>query len=191
MKFEVFNKELNYIKNERILESAKRLLEILPDYFYHVEASSTGKYHPEFTIGECGLVRHTKAAVRIAFELLSNKTFGDFYTDDEKDLIILSLLIHDGLKLGTEKNKYTKFEHPLLIKEFIIKNSEILQLDKKELTLVCSMVSTHMGQWNTNDYSSITLPLPTSKYERFVHMCDFLASRKFLNIKFSDNEIED
>ena len=29
------------------------------------------------------------------------------------------------------------------------------------------------------------------KYQRFVHMCDFLSSRKFLDIKFENNDIED
>lgn len=64
-----FNKEISYIKNERIRNSLITILDLLPDYFYHIPASSTGKYHPEFTLGDKGLVRHTKAAVRIAYEL--------------------------------------------------------------------------------------------------------------------------
>ena len=46
-----------------------------------------------------------------------------------------------------------------------------------------------MGEWNTNQYSSVILPLPKDKYQRFVHMCDFLSSRKFLDIKFENNDI--
>ena len=38
---------------------------------------------------------------------------------------------------------------------------------------------------------SAVLPKPINKYQRFVHMCDFLASRKFLNTKFNNNDIID
>ena len=48
------------------------LIELLPNYFFEVPASSTGKYHPEFALGDGGLIRHTKVAVRIAYELLNN-----------------------------------------------------------------------------------------------------------------------
>ena len=47
--YEVFNKELGYIKDERIRNSLKTMLNLLPEYFYQIPASSTGKYHPEFT----------------------------------------------------------------------------------------------------------------------------------------------
>ena len=46
MKSDIFNKELGYIKNEKYRENAKIYLNLLPDYFYEVPASSTGKYHP-------------------------------------------------------------------------------------------------------------------------------------------------
>ena len=87
MKQEKFMQEINYIKNEKYRENAKILIEGLPDYFFSVPASSTGKYHPKFSSGDGGLVRHTKAAVRIAYELL-NSMIGDVFKSDEKDLII-------------------------------------------------------------------------------------------------------
>ena len=49
MKHEVFRRELDYIKDERIRTSCETILDMLPDYFYEVPASSTGKYHPEFS----------------------------------------------------------------------------------------------------------------------------------------------
>ena len=106
-KFKNFERELEYIKNEKYKESAKRLLNLLPDYFYEIPASSTGKYHPEFALGEGGLVRHTKVAVKMAYELLNLESVGAYFTDDEKDLIMISLMIHDGLKSGIEHEKYT------------------------------------------------------------------------------------
>ena len=44
-----------------------------------------------------------------------------------------------------------------------------------------------MGQFNTNSYSTVVLPVPNNKNQRFVHMCDYLASRKFLDVKFDEN----
>ena len=49
-----------------------------------------------------------------------------------------------------------------------------------------------MGRFNTSDYSDVILPLPNTAEQKFVHMCDFLASRKVINIKFDkDNNIID
>ena len=104
----------------------------LPDYFFEIPASSTGKYHPVYASSEHGLVKHTKVAVRIAYELLSNPGLNNF-TSREKDLIILSLVLHDGLKSGTIKEKYTRVDHPLLVCEFIKENSKLQQrIDKAQ-----------------------------------------------------------
>ena len=91
---DVFNIELKYIKNKKYRDNLEIMLNLLPQYFFKVAASSTGKYHPSFSLGEGGLVRHTKTAVNFAISLF------DIYKLDEstKDLIIISLLIHDGLK---------------------------------------------------------------------------------------------
>ena len=56
---------------------------MLPDYFFSVSASSTGKYHPSFSLGNGGLLRHTKVVVKIAYELLA---IDDRFTDNDKDL---------------------------------------------------------------------------------------------------------
>ncbi len=191
MKSDVFKKELDYINSNNIREDVTKLLNLLPDYFYDIPASSTGKYHPDYALGKGGLARHTKAAVRIAFELLQNNAIGDIFTSKEKDLILFSILLHDGLKSGLTKDEYTVFEHSLLMVDFINKNSSILTLTKEDIDLVTSMISSHMGQWNTNKYSTIVLPLPTNKYQKFVHMCDYLASRKFIEVKFENNDIID
>ncbi len=186
MKSDIFKKEISYINDKKYQVLAKEILELLPDYFYEVPASSTGKYHPEYTTGTGGLVRHTKSAVKIAHELMGNKSING-YNNREKDLTIISLLIHDGLKSGLEKSEYTKFEHPLLIGKYIEDNKQALELDEEDLQMIKEMTSSHMGEWNTNQYSNITLPLPVTKFQRFVHMCDYLASRKFLNVNFDLN----
>ena len=186
-KKEVFKKELSYIKDEKIRNSCITMIEALPDYFFKVEASSTGKYHPEYALGNGGLIRHTKAAVRIAYELLSDPCIGDKYTSKEKDLMIMGLILHDGLKKGLNEEKYTRFDHPILISEYIMDMEERLDLEMEEIEFVCDVVKTHMGPW-TKDYNGVeALERPKTKYQNFVHMCDYLASRKCLLLPFDNN----
>ena len=87
-KIEYFNKEYNYIKDENNIEDVKVLIDLLPDYFFEIPASSTGKYHPKFASTRYGLLKHTKVAVRIAHELLENESIGYKFSDKEKDLIM-------------------------------------------------------------------------------------------------------
>ena len=185
---EYFKNELNYIKDERIKDSLKIMINKLPDYFLEVPASSTGKYHPDFSLGKGGLLRHTKAAVRIAIELFNDSALNNF-NQNEKDLIIFSLTLHDGLKSGKTKSEYTLFEHPILMSNYIKECQDELELSKEEIEFVCRCIETHMGPWTKNYKGEEVLTAPKDKYQRFVHMCDYLASRKFLDIKFDNNEI--
>lgn len=188
-KNEIFNKEYTYIKNPKYQKNIKILVDLLPDYFFKVAASSTGKYHPSFALGEGGLVRHTKVAVYMAHELLNDESIGDVFTEDEKDLMIMALIVHDGLKHGKEKSEYVVFDHPLQVSLFIKENKDKLSLTEGEITFLTSAIESHMGPWTTNKYSPITLPAPHNRYQKFVHMCDYLASRKVLNVKFEGNDI--
>ena len=188
-KAETFKKELTYIKNNKYKEEAKKLIELLPDYFFEIPASSTGKYHPNFAQGEGGLVRHTKVAVRMCYELANNNTIGYSFTQDEKDLMIIALIMHDGLKSGLPKEKYTRVDHPLLAANLIRDNKDKLNLTKGEIEFIAQAIETHMGEWNKDFNGNEVLPLPKNKYQRFVHMCDFLAAKKFIEVPFENNEI--
>ena len=191
-KIEYFKKEINYIKDKDLKKDLKILINLLPDYFFEVPASSTGKYHPKFALGKGGLVRHTKVAVRLAYELLNNNTIGCKFTERDKDLILIALTLHDGLKSGLEHDKYTKFDHPLLISKYIMENKDKLSMDIDDIRKLCSMIESHMGEWTYDSYrKKEVLPKPRTAEQRFVHMCDFLASRKFLNVDFKENNIKD
>lgn len=187
-KTDILSEEINYIKNDRIKRSAEVLINQIPDYFFHVPASSTGKYHPSFSNGEGGLLRHTKVATAIANEILSLEYTDSLFTSDEKDLMLLGIIIHDSQKLGNPMEKYTRFDHPLLAASFIEENKEQTDLTDEEIEFLKKVISSHMGQWNTNRYSDIELPKPKDKYEFFVHVCDYLSSKKFLDVKFEDDD---
>lgn len=186
---DVFKLELSYIKNAHFRENAEILLGILPNYFFEIPASSTGKYHPSFSLGNGGLVRHTKVAIRIAHDILEDESIGYVFTEDEKDMILLALLLHDGVKEGIPQGKYTIFDHPIIVSNLIREHQKETTLTEEELRLITEMIESHMGPWNTNQYSNVVLPKPKNKYQKFVHMCDFLSSRKYLDVKFEQDNI--
>ena len=190
-KVECFKDEIKYIKNKDYVEDFKTLIDLIPDYFFEVPASSTGKYHPKFSLGDGGLLRHTKAAVRIAYELLNDPCIGDKYKDNEKDLMLIALTMHDSVKSGIPKEQYTRFDHPLLASKMIQENKDKLKhMKESDIKLICRVIESHMGPWNQHPYTKEeVLPVPKDKYENFVHMCDYLASRKFLEVTFEDNKI--
>lgn len=183
-RLEIFQTELDYIKNPNIKEFTEKALNKLPEYFFHVPASSTGRYHPSYALGDGGLVRHTQAAVRIAVELFRVDMFK--YSEDEKDMIISSLILHDGCKSGLGDSKYTVTEHPLVVAKFIKEDNELKEiLEKDTLKTILGCIVTHMGFW-TKDFKTKkdVLPRPQTKMQNFVHWCDYLASRKCLEFNF-------
>ena len=186
-KIKYFDKEISYIKDEDKREDIKTLINLLPDYFFLIPASSSLKYHPKFALTNSGLVKHTKVAVRIAYDLFET---ANNFTDDDKDLIIMALVMHDGLKKGMKEENYTRFDHPLLVSKMIMEHANDLEMDIDDVRKMCMLIESHMGKWNTNKYSKVELPVPTSEIQRYVHRCDYLASRNYLNIKFTKLDIE-
>ena len=180
---------LETFENEDIKEFAIVLLDNLPEYIWHVGASSTGKYHPAYSLGEAGLMRHQIAVVRFLNFFLELEQYGSKLTSRERDLIRLSGLVHDGRKSGSqddyERSKYTKFNHPILMAD-VVSSFDGKYLTSEEIELVSDVISRHMGQWNVDKKSDIELPKPNSKFARMVHVADYLASRKCLTMDFSD-----
>jgi len=144
----IFEWELSKIKNPNIKEFTIKSIEQAPEYFWSVAASSSGRYHPKTSLGEGGLIRHTKSETRIGIELLSLEMF-NHYTDDEKDIIVSALLLHDSYKHGINGSKATITEHPLVAVEQIKSNKEICSLiDDDILNKLLDGIASHMGSWN-------------------------------------------
>lgn len=172
----MFIDELALIKDDEIRATTARLLDGAPEYFWHVAASSSGKYHPAYALGEGGLVRHVKAAVKFANHLF---VISDF-TEAEQDYIVAALLLHDVLKHGTNGDEgRTVFEHPVLASEYIRANTT-----GEYAEVVSDLVLTHMGQWTTSKSSEVVLQAPKTRLQKFVHECDYLASRKDIEVLF-------
>lgn len=180
-RLDIFKIELSYILNPKIKEFTEKALNSLPEYFFSIPASSTGKYHSPVCLGEGGLVRHTKMNVRFAIELL-NLEMMNKYTNDEKDIIISALILHDGIKHGEDYSKYSVTNHPLIMSKNIKNNQELHTiLDEEILNKIIGCIETHMGEFN-KDYKTKKeiLPKPHGKLQNLVHICDILGSRRYI-----------
>lgn len=178
---------LDTFENEDIKEFAIVLLEDLPDYIWQVGASSTGKYHPAYSLGEMGLMRHQIAVVRFINFFLELEQYQNEFTSRERDLMRLTGLIHDGRKSGSQedydKSKFTKFNHPILMAD-VVRNFDGQYLNHDELEMIAEAISKHMGQWNKDKKSPVVLPKPNDNFSKLVHLADYLASRKSLTMEF-------
>lgn len=182
---------LETIVHDDIREFAKIVLEGLPNYIWEVPASSTGKYHPAYSLGMGGLMRHQVAVVRFLNYFFELEQYNTRLTTREMDLMRVAGLVHDGRKSGEqsdyERSKYTTFDHPIQMAN-AIRSFDGQYLNHDEIEFIANCISSHMGQWNTDRKSSATLPKPTSKYQYFIHLADYLASRKDLTMAFDNVE---
>ena len=182
-----FEEELQMIKNEEVRNLVVEVLKRVNDEFYHAAASSTGKYHPEYALGDGGLYRHTRAAVKIANDILSLEWFNKEFTDDDKDIILAAIILHDTCKSGKNwDSKYTMHTHPIQAAELIREVTNGTEYQGTGVQ-IARLVSSHMGQWcnpgKWNKYDDRTvLPKPEELDEFIVHLCDYLASRKYLEV---------
>lgn len=180
---------LDTFENEDIKDFVIVLLEDLPDYIWSVGASSTGKYHPAYSLGEMGLMRHQVAVVRFINFFFELEQYQNEFTSRERDLVRLAGLVHDGRKSGGRddynKSKYTKFNHPILMAD-VVRSFEGQYLNHDEIEIIANMISKHMGQWSTDKKSSVVLPKPDDKFSKMVHLADYLASRKSLTMEFEN-----
>lgn len=186
-RYDYFVKEFTYVQDERLRDTFKQLIELVPAYFFEIPASSSGRYHPKFALGRGGLIRHTKAAVRIAVELFRDPIFSCQFTSNERDLIIIALVLHDSFKLGLPKEAHTRFDHPLIAADFLDEVKDQLQFTDAEIQFLQALIRSHMGPWNEDREGNEVLPVPCTEAEKFVHLCDYLASKKFMNVSFDIN----
>ena len=148
---------------------------------------------PAYTLGEDGLIKHTKAAVKIAKDLLSLEQNSHLPKDEIIAALILhELILHDG-------SNYMVAEHPLYAVDFIEQKFEDFEFEvdcgdldelREQVTniqrLNCSLI---LNEWSNSEASKmmrvnimtlIRSHKPQEEDEKFVRICDYLASRKYL-----------
>lgn len=189
-KSKIFDSLLDTFENEDIKNYAKECIETIPDYFWNVGASSTGKYHPQYALGDLGLARHTCALVRFLNHMLNIDCYKSDFTSRERDLLRVAGIMHDSRKSGNDedyaKSSFTKFTHPVMAADEV--RTIIGFIPEEEIEFVASAIESHMGQWNTDRRSKEVLPLPENKYQKILHLADYLASRKDIDVNFDGYE---
>lgn len=192
MKVEHFKRELNLIVDENLRAAVHDYLndvDYVHDYFWTDGASSSGKYHPAFAQGVGGLVRHTKAVVMFAEELLRISSYA-YMREEYKDYVIAACIIHDTVKYGFG-NEINKSEYANHAENAAIAFEEYCSnyTTYKPHYLLLQAVRSHMGQWSTNKEDR-----PFTSVDRCVHMADYMASRNFIDIPSISkewNEVEE
>ena len=168
----MFANELADIKDKDLKILAEELITNADDYFFTVAASTSGKYHPQFDLGNGGLARHTRCVVFFA-ECLATSSM---YSEHDKDLLIVSALAHDIKKLGNDGSAHTVGNHPELAAKYVKEIAE--KIDSKvpavDIETIAGMVHSHMGQWGQRD----RMPLPKTTLEITLQNADYIASRK-------------
>lgn len=184
--------------NAVLCKFAQDLIEEVPSYFWSVGASSTGKYHPEFSQGDGGLARHSLMTYRWLKNMIITNPAD---IDDFAPSMIVAALFHDCCKRGNQndQSEHTVHEHPILAAKFILdkaekfvkENKDFIELTsededsfKKEIGMIVLCVESHMGKWNTSKHSTIELPKPTNPIQYMVHLADYIASKKYTSFDY-------
>ena len=177
----LFTNAINeHLKFDDTKKFALTMAENLPSYFYSVAASTSGKYHPKCDLGTGGLVRHSINVLTILNHMMEINQCS--FTDREKELLRIAALFHDGLKCGTQDLPYeqahTQFLHPVYSSNFNIEQSALNGFKYSEAKFIADAIISHMGQWNKS--KGMVLRTPQTIYQKYLHLSDYLASRKDL-----------
>lgn len=177
-RIKIFEREIGLIKDEKLKEAIRSYMtDCVADWFYEVGASASGKFHPKFSQGIGGLVRHTKAVVMFAEELLKMSSYA-YMKDIYKDYVIAACIIHDTAKYGLtgEMDKTVYKDHAENAAK-LFESWCLTECDYVPSELMLNAVKAHMGQWSTNREDK-----PFTSIDRCVHMADYMASRSFIDI---------
>lgn len=177
-----FSYELSLIQNDYLKCFVEFCLNNAPDYFYTYPASKSGEYHPRCSNELYGLTRHVKMCVRMSHELMKDGFLFPF-DENEKDLIYVTLLLHDICKWGV--GKYKNFlKHGGIAAHYVedlVKGTEYESIIKSSAWDTIKMaMRRHLGVYSESVYG-----LPQTKLELFVARVDYICSLRV------QDEIED
>ena len=181
---EQFILEIMKIEDEALRDACIQMVSKIPDYFWKVPASSSGKYHPKCDLGEGGLVRHSIMVCTCAIDLVISEMFVRD-NKENRDIARVAALFHDCLKSGNvdengNYSEHTVFEHPLLASDFVRANLEEAKINPLVINMICDGIRTHMGKWCTSNYSKVAMSKPRTDFEKMIHIADYMASRKYI-----------
>lgn len=179
MHSDFFKREIEFIESEDLRDFVRWFFdEKVGDWFWKSGASSTGKYHPAFSQGEGGLVRHTKAVAWFCEELLRMSSYA-YMRAEYKDYARVACLLHDVRKYGgaDEEDKDCYKQHGRIAADAVWLAWREFFCGAPCPELLMMAIRSHMGQWTENRDDR-----PFTNIDRLVHMADYIASRPFIDI---------
>jgi len=188
----LFEKVRELIKHDHILAFTVNSLENAPEYFWTINASTSGKYHHGET-----LVEHVIKALHYAQDHI--RMVGSYWDVESDSIFYSSVALHDLLRCGypgreatDEDGKFrTDYLHPIYVAEYLSRleyqmpaggetvshRPEDQKWFKKFQKATCS----HMGPWSPLKELS---PMQDNAYSIRLHvfLVDYVVSRRDVNI---------
>lgn len=187
-KLALFESEIGYMEIENIKDFFKQAITLVPNYFFEVPASSSGKFHSALECGYGGLVYHSKAVAKVANYIVNLQQYKSKLNEVERDCIICAALLHDCLKHGEEnKTGFSVHQHPVLASEFVRSDTRLDNIISQEIReIIADAIASHSGEWTTSKRSKVVLPSPQTLIQELVHLSDYMASRGDIHILFEE-----
>ena len=190
-KIKMFANEIGDIQDTELRKLATEIIANADDYFFTVAASSSGKYHPPFDLGEGGLIRHTRCVAYMAACMAESLDMDNY----DKDALIVAALAHDIKKQGNGSTAHTVWEHPTYASDYVktIHKQINSNVPYDVVDKIANAVHSHMGKWGNKPNflkGNKPLPMPKTEFEKALQAADYIASRKeILDFSFRPTEI--
>ena len=181
-KIKLFVNEINYIKNANLRKFAEEIIANAGDWFFVEPASTSGKYHPKFSLGDGGLMRHTRCVAYWATAMVESLNL----SQEDSDLLVIAALAHD-IKKHDDNGRFLR-EHPLLASDYVCEIMKKFSEDvitNEQVQKICCAVAAHMGKWEgtrewVKDLTKELFPMPSNDFEKALQAADYIASRKLI-----------
>jgi len=189
----IFDNEIKKINDESLKRAVKDILILCDDKNAVGAASSSGKYHPQFSLGEGGLIRHTKAVCLFVERILS--MMPQYDNKEAWDIPYCAAILHDMCKY-IKGQEYTEMQHPLIMgkmireyaKEKFANFDNLIEGDYTKMLLVADAVECHMSRWHTDKKTGKPLGIPPTKMEHYiVAIADMISATRNIKIDFDEN----
>lgn len=178
----IFKPLIEQFETQRYKDYCYDMVEHIPDYFFVMPSSTSGKYHNVTQCQEYGQIYHTYMFASILNHLLRLEHNQEKYdTPELRDSMRCIPIFHDAIKCGWNGSTYTVQNHPLLAKEWVLSTIVEHDIPKENKQIIANACEAHSGQWNTDRKGNEIMSKPRNDLEFLIHECDILSSRADLD----------
>lgn len=180
--------EIDMIQRDDLRVLIVRCLAAAPAEFWTAAAGTSSNRHPGYARASRGIIRHTRAVVRITRHLLED--IGLNTDDHEWQVTIAAAILHD-ICLRDDNSRSSRPDHPLRGADLIETIGRGMVRDQAIKTstvrVVSSLVACHMGR-HQGLRRHIDLPRPLTRIERILSQAVYLAScRDIIVVNIDDD----